>query len=396
MASRGIQMLVRALVAAAFTTRGYTVAAQATGDGSSPASGLHWIATEHIGRLTASPTNPIAPLGLAGTDLGQSFEAHGRLVFLFGDSWTTDRRDWDADSVAWTRLAPLPNSGVPELEWAKRAGGRFLPLAPMGVELGGMNVPIEGFAAGDRTYVFFDRGWSTKKGRHARSLLAHTSGLEFSKLELDHDVESENFINVSVVQNGADLWIFGSGAYRKSAVYLARVAVRDVANRSAWRYAPGFGAGEACAQPLVPTDCVGELSVRRDPHSGTWFMAYNIDERHGIALRTAPSPTGPWSAPILIFDPDRDRGYGVFMHGMNRDLGFDDGLSERGREEDWGCEYGPYLVPSWFERPAPGVVALVYAMSTWNPYQVHLLRTWIAEAGVEWRPRRTRIPRATP
>src|SRR5262245_1874601 len=98
MASRGIRMSVRGLGAAAFMTRVCTVAAQATGAGPSPAPGVHWIATEHIGRLTASSTNPIAPLGLAGTDLGVSFEAQGRLVFLFGDSWTTDRRDWDADS----------------------------------------------------------------------------------------------------------------------------------------------------------------------------------------------------------------------------------------------------------------------------------------------------------
>lgn len=125
-------------------------------------------------------------------------------------------------------------------------------------------------------------------------------------------------------------------------------------------------------------------------------MAYNIDERSGIALRTARAPRGPWSSPIVIFDPDRDRGYGAFMHGMSSAVGFDDGLSERGREEEWACEYGPYLVPRWFEGPAPGVVALVYAMSTWNPYQVQLMRTWVAEAGVEWAPPvRARAPSAS-
>lgn len=352
--------------------------------GAAPA--LRWIATEHVGRLTGTRTNPLAPLGLAGTDLGVSFEASGKLVFLFGDSWTTDRKDWDADSVAFAKFAPLPRTGVPALEWATRDSGRFLPLAPKGIVLGGMNVPVEGFAVGDRTYVFFDGGWDKKTGRHTHSLLAHTRKHEFAELELDHSVASDKFLNVSVVQDGADLWIFGSGAYRKSAIYLARVPVRDVAERAAWRYFPTFGPDEASAQPLVPAECAGELSVRRDPRSGVFFMAYNCADPRGIVLRSARAPTGPWTTPRVIFEPGRDRGYGWFLHAKTSAVHFDDGLSERGRDEDWGGEYGPYLVPSWFESPAPGVTALAYTLSTWNPYQVHVMRTWVADAETTWTP----------
>lgn len=362
------------------------VAPSACAASSGAAPALRWIATEHVGRLTGTRTNPLAPLGLSGTDLGVSFAASGKLVFLFGDSWTTDRRDWDADSVAFAKLAPLPRTGVPALEWAMRDDGRFLPLAPKGITLGGMNVPVEGFAVGDRTYVFFDGGWDKQAGRHTHSLLAHTRKHSFSDLELDHSVASEKFLNVSVVQDGADLWIFGSGAYRKSAIYLARVPVRDVADRAAWRYFPAFGPDEASAQPLVPADCVGELSVRRDPRSSTYFMAYNCGDPRGVVLRSARAPLGSWSAPVVIFEPARDRGYGYFLHAANDATGTDDGLSERGREGTWGGEYGPYLVPSWFETPAPGVTALVYTLSTWNPYEVHLVRSWVTEAGTEWTP----------
>src|SRR6185436_9848362 len=101
-----------------------------------------------------------------------------------------------------------------------------------------------------------------------------------------------------------DLWIFGSGHYRRSAVYLARVPVRDVAERAAWRYAPDFAAGEPSARPVVDADCVGELSVRREPRSGLWLMAYNSSKPRGIVLRSARLPTGPLSAPLVIFDPD--------------------------------------------------------------------------------------------
>src|SRR5262245_63904671 len=56
---------------------------------------LRWLATDVLGRLT--PPRVLVPVGLAGTDLGVSFPCGQRLVFLFGDSWTLDRRDWDAD-----------------------------------------------------------------------------------------------------------------------------------------------------------------------------------------------------------------------------------------------------------------------------------------------------------
>src|SRR2546430_12277672 len=48
--------------------------------------------TEHLGQLTSTSFNPIRQMGITGTDLGASFvePTAGRLVFLFGDSWTTD------------------------------------------------------------------------------------------------------------------------------------------------------------------------------------------------------------------------------------------------------------------------------------------------------------------
>src|SRR5690348_10943609 len=76
---------------------------------------LRWIATEHVGRLTGTATNPIATVGIAGTDLGASFEVGEKLVFLFGDSWTVDGRERDLDSAAIAKRAPLPKGGVPEL-----------------------------------------------------------------------------------------------------------------------------------------------------------------------------------------------------------------------------------------------------------------------------------------
>ncbi|HEX5052664.1 MAG TPA: DUF4185 domain-containing protein [Planctomycetota bacterium] len=351
-----------------------------------------WLGTRYLARL--APASSLAPVGLAGTDLGVSFPCGERLVFLFGDSWTLDGKDWDVDSVASTPLGPLP--AAPVLTWFPRAGGRFLPLAPTGVALGGMDVPVEGLVVGDRTYVFFSSGWNRRAARHSHSVLAHTKGTDFAALELDHRVATDKFVNVSLVADGEQLWIFGTGAYRKSSVFLARVAANELADRSAWRYWPGFTADEAAAAPVVASDCIGELSVRRLPGTGVLAMTCNASLPRGIHLRTAPAPGGPWSDPIVIFDPSRDRGYGHRMHQKNSAVGYDDGLSEPGREEQWGGEYGSYLVPEWCSSPAPGVQTLVYTLSTWNPYTVQLVQSHVALAApgarVDWVP----PPRAAP
>ncbi len=357
--------------------------------------------TEHLGRLTNTPANDIAAIGLKGTDLGVAFERDGKIVFLFGDSWTTDGANWDDDSAAWLPAGPLPAGGaMPRLIWFLeppapwRSGLRFLPLRVPGLRLGAMNVPLDAIAHGPTTYVFFNAGYDGATGRHSTSALAHTTGLAFDRLVLDHAVPSDKFLNVSAFVEGATVWIFGSGAYRASAPYLATVDVAAIADRPSWRYfqgldasgAPRFGPDEASAAPLFGAGCLGELSVRPHPTLGLYLMTYNCAAPRGIHLRTAPSPWGPWSdPPQVIFAPGafEDRGYEHFMHADVRAAGHDDGLSEPGRETEWGGEYGPYLVPAWFaDGPVPGSHAIVYTLSSWNPYAVHLLRTVLAAPGV--------------
>ena len=237
-------------------------------------------------------------------------------------------------------------------------------------------------------------------------MLAHTPGLalDFDQLIFDEKVVTRKFINISAFIQGDFVWLFGSGPYRKSDVFLARVSPNQIANRSAWQYYRGpdsatpWGPGEETAQPVVISGCVGELSVRPHPELG-YLMLYNCGNEgaaaRGIHLRRADNPWGPWDPPINIFDPGADRGYGYFMHQKTSEAGYDDGLAEPGlhtnpgdwsnqcpghgwREECWGGEYGPYLVPQWFTRTEDGGYSIVYTMSSWVPYQVHLMRTVLA------------------
>jgi len=347
---------------------------------------LQKIYTEHLGQLTNTALNPLAPLGFTGTDLGMSFEREGRIIFLFGDSRALDPADQDDDSIAWIDIGPSPveTRSMPKLTWFQRPNGLFLPVLIPSVDMKTFNVPVDGVPLGTTTYLFAAAGFMTS------SVLAHTQDLDFDSLVLDHQVPGGWFLNISTIVEPDAIWIFGSGPYRASAVYLAKVAPERLADRAAWLYyrgysngAPVFGASPSDARPVVEASCVGELSVRKIPALG-YLMAYNCGQPRGVLLHLAHDPTGPWSPSTTIFDPllAADQGFGYFMHQATSTVGYDDGLTEPGRDEERGGAYGPYLVPQWTVNEAAGVYSLVYTLSSWNPYEVHLMRTIVAEPGV--------------
>jgi len=51
-----------------------------------------------------------------------------------------------------------------------------------------------------------------------------------------------------------------------------------------------------------------------------------------------------------------------------------DALSDPKREDEWGGEYGPYIMAR-FTSVLEGGCRIYYTMSTWNPYQVVVMRS---------------------
>jgi hypothetical protein len=90
-------------------------------------------------------------------------------------------------------------------------------------------------------------------------------------------------------------------------------------------------------------------------------------------MRSAHNPWGPWSEPVVVFDPWKDGGYCNFIHrswqSMNCDSAYDPG-----RENVWGGEYGAYVVER-FTKNVGNDVNLFFIMSTWNPYNTVLMET---------------------
>ncbi len=120
-------------------------------------------------------------------------------------------------------------------------------------------------------------------------------------------------------------------------------------------------------------------------------MLYTCDQPgrtpRGIYLRTAPLPWGPWSIPTRIFDPAEH-----YCHIMHFLVGCSSGTNPFEEEKrrikppidprdlpaafrESGGEYAPFLLPGRYARPAAnGRTALYYLLSTWNPYQVVLMK----------------------
>jgi hypothetical protein len=56
------------------------------------------------------------------------------------------------------------------------------------------------------------------------------------------------------------------------------------------------------------------------------------------------------------------------------------------------------MIPQWTTLDSPGVFSIVYALSSWNPYKVHLIHTILAQPGVTASPpppKGTGLPKAT-
>jgi hypothetical protein len=351
--------------------------------------------------------------GIRGTDLGASFEHKRRACFLFGDTWRVGQSaaQKDLDSIAYT-TDTTADQGV-HLTFNARP-----PHVPE-VSQHGFEVPLDGWSNGARMYVFFSTDFYEVEG-HAvmgRSLLAYSDddGYEFQTL---YTLSRGNFINVSVeagtvrapvaerigLTDGTKvLWIWGSGTYRSSSIYLAVLPLAQIETGAGLRYfsgsatAPVWSPNEADAAPLLCAGDVGELSVRWNEPLGRFLALFNTGNPRGIVMHSAPSPWGPWSSrPVMVFDPGRlsdpnnpcsETGYGSFMHVSWKDRQCDhvqDDMFAPGafRDDEYGGEYGPYQITRYTKALSNGNCELYFVLSTWNPYQVMLMRTAISKSFV--------------
>lgn len=213
---------------------------------------------------------------LRSTDLGVPFRYANRTYLLFGDTQGAVGRDRDA--IAYT-TDTTPDNGL-ALTFMHDAAGVYKPVTIPGIAQGAYDVPMAGVEVNGKMYIYATTG-HTASIDMGESVIARSddSGNTFHKL---YTFSKTHFINVSIVKTNASKWklfpdqikgkvlvIFGTGAYRKSDVYLACQPAKEIENHEAIRYFAGIdGNGkpiwsreETLAVPLFNQPSVGELSV---------------------------------------------------------------------------------------------------------------------------------------
>ncbi len=157
-------------------------------------------------------------------------------------------------------------------------------------------------------------------------------------------------------------------------------------------------------QPHEVKDVVGQMTISWVPALNRWVMLYGgdmgtqfieaifgpdaklieHDPLGAIYIRYAKQPWGPWTSPkaVLIAGSPENGIPGQYGPGG---ILFHNGCTGRGclrseavftgMPDERGRLYGPNIIEPWTESRPTGEVDLYWHVSTWNPYQIVLMRT---------------------
>ncbi len=338
-------------------------------------------------RKAPTATRSLSRYGIEGTDLGYSFEHDGRLYFLFGDTVGRDGGD-----VIGTSDATDPEHGL-HLDFLTEHDGRYLRVAPPGIEMKGFDVPVSGISLGGHLFVVVKTG-HTRGAATDRSVLTELdlgTGA-FKVLRTISRLPAGRVIKMSMHEQmgpiaglppgGPYVLIWSSGVYRSSNAYLSVVPAATFESGEGTRYfaglkgsRPTWSERESEAAPIVEHPTIGDLSVTWAPALHLWLMTYDSRDPRGVVFRYSATPWGPWSDLQIIFKVARD-GSG-FIHRKGRDDGLAGPVIGRGKANPEGVAggaYAPYAIER-FTRLDGDTLSLYYVLSTWNPYVVVLMRS---------------------
>jgi hypothetical protein len=317
-----------------------------------------------------------------------------------GPSWGESIRDFLFQPVAQPAGAPPlpPNSAIPGTDEA--ATGAFFHggntyIFFMGAQYlasSGQGLPIPNVS----TLAVWDQGLSASNPYP--TTLREISKVDYALNAAASPPQSPppgwpsspplggKFVQVAPVI-GADgyLYIFGTGEYRKSFVYLARLPSSQITSIGQYlAQTPGFqvwtqtgwsASDLTSATPLpFPDDRnadTGEFSVQYSEQVGLWLMM--MTNPAGTVVRWAPSPGGPWSRQIVVLDLSQPSAQQTYCC-QGAEFKFDPTL----QLPLWACtdEVGGQLVDDaqmveCVRAPAPKVGPLRYGL--YAPYMIPFL-----------------------
>jgi hypothetical protein len=393
---------------------------------------IDWV----TGRPTAART--LTNFGMDAADLGYPVEYNGMLVLLFGDSWPSlqglkgsEGENPPNDAVGESTRVDLPNAetclGMTVLSRSEDGRKVFNPstiTGPVKVKQGWFNVPTGGVSVNYSLYAFFwtnhcrmpaklqpnpdhplalpapttecpetPESNSIGNGVMARSddggstfsdVVAMPKGFVYSTA-----VNSKNLPGLPDGQN-LGVFIYGEPRYRASVPYLAYAPLASIADPATWRFFAGLtpqgqpkwvslaewkpGPDKQIFTPAFPSgNDVGEFSITWNAPLRMWLLIYG-----GVSVRVAAAPWGPWSEPTEILGPADRIGCKLIMtvEGCGN------------RRNYWpktangtfvpGGFYAPYVLNRYTRAGGnPRSATIYWTLSTWNPYQVYIMKTTI-------------------
>jgi hypothetical protein len=205
------------------------------------------------------------------------------------------------------------------------------------------------------------------------------------------------------------VFVFAAPRYRASVPYLAYAPVETFADTGTWRFFTGLGpdglptwvgrepwnrgrpspAGpgighwnppgepELFAPRVQAGRSVGEVSVTWNRELRLWLMLYGGPA--GMLARVARAPWGPWSDATRLLGGEEWLGCHLLMTpagcGSRRDYWPRD--HKNGHYVGGGL-YAPYVLDRYTtpaERAGERGATLYWLVSTWNPYEVTVMKT---------------------
>ncbi len=345
--------------------------------------------------------------GVHGTDLGASFEWQGKVVFLFGD--TVGRRGSGGGDAIGVLEHGDPKTGL-QLGFFTRPDDStsYFPLAPPGITMKGFEVPAYGIDLNGKMLI----GCKTNHTEDAdtdrtvlvqfeppdrMTVLREVSALpngHFIKGTLHHQAGD----TTGLPPGGPYIYMFGTGAYRKSNAYFAiapaaTFATAEASNQTQYFSGfandtksgplPQFSNSETDAKPIIDTGLLGDLSLTFVPALNIWLMVYDSRNPRGIYARWAQTPYGPYSDAELLFTQDREGAKGKWIHDEKAGDDIVGPIIAKGKEpkDVPGGAYAPYVIERFTavaSSAPPYELTFYYVLSTWNPYVVVLMESKLA------------------
>lgn len=303
--------------------------------------------------------------GIRGADLGIPLINGSKMWLLFGDTQRTIPGTGGSSSVLESGVPYNPEGA----SWKTDGGGFYEPIKSDREEGKDCStVPCGAICVEGTPYIFAKRieHWGFKGGGPTRG-----HGVLFKKMDEFSEIakwgtDGLHFETVPLagkLPDGSDaIFMFLTGKYRQSAIYLAYVKPSDIEIPLRYSYFTGYGADGAPmwaqditkAKPLPDFADVlaGELSaIYYSPFDAYLLMFKDYDEKV-FKLYAADKPYGPFSG-VARFRP----------------CGSPQSRPSWMRPE-WGGCYGGYMLPETFGDGKD----LYFTVSIWKPYTTMLMK----------------------